>query len=94
METEPYPISKTLAEKAAWALAREHGVDLVTIHPVFVVGPAISKRTDATTVAMFIVRSPSPQILFSTESSYGPLSASELWLLRCCDLSLAIAWGL
>ena len=48
---------QTLAEKAAWKLAKEHGIDLVTINPVFVVGPVISKRTDATTVKLLIVRS-------------------------------------
>ena len=58
VETEPYPVSKTLAEKAAWKLASEHNIDLVTIHPVFVVGPVISKRTDATTVKLGIVRLP------------------------------------
>lgn len=49
------PALQTLAEKAAWKLAKEHGIDLVTINPVFVVGPVISKRTDATTVTMLIV---------------------------------------
>lgn len=51
------PALQTLAEKAAWKLAKENGIDLVTINPVFVVGPVISKRTDATTVTMLIVRS-------------------------------------
>ncbi|KAG6543651.1 hypothetical protein Mapa_014834 [Marchantia paleacea] len=32
-------VSKTLAEKAAWALARDRGVDLVVINPATVVGP-------------------------------------------------------
>ena len=34
-----YTISKTLAEQAAWKFAKENGMDLVTIHPGFVIGP-------------------------------------------------------
>jgi hypothetical protein len=30
------------AEKVAWELAKQHGIDLVTILPNFVMGPAIS----------------------------------------------------
>ncbi|KAJ4711584.1 cinnamoyl-CoA reductase 1-like [Melia azedarach] len=28
-----YPLSKTLAEEAAWKLAKENGIDLIAIHP-------------------------------------------------------------
>ena len=45
-----------MAEKEAWKIAKEHGLDLVTIHPVFVVGPVLSDRTDATSVQMIKVR--------------------------------------
>ncbi|KAJ4711384.1 cinnamoyl-CoA reductase 1-like [Melia azedarach] len=34
-----YALSKTLAEDAAWKLAKQNGIDLVTIHPGFVIGP-------------------------------------------------------
>ncbi|KAH9323359.1 hypothetical protein KI387_017998, partial [Taxus chinensis] len=37
-----YPVSKTLAEQAAWEYAKKHGLDMVTIIPVLVVGPAIT----------------------------------------------------
>jgi nucleoside-diphosphate-sugar epimerase len=39
---EAYWASKTQAEKLAWALAKEHGLDLVTVLPNFVLGPALS----------------------------------------------------
>ncbi len=34
IDTEPYPLSKTLAEKAAWDIAQKENFDLVTINPV------------------------------------------------------------
>ncbi|GAQ80785.1 cinnamoyl CoA reductase [Klebsormidium nitens] len=36
-----YPLSKTLAEKRAWELAKELNVDLVTVNPSMVTGPII-----------------------------------------------------
>ncbi|KAK6928772.1 NAD-dependent epimerase/dehydratase [Dillenia turbinata] len=36
-----YPLSKTLAEKVAWDFAKEHNIDLVTLHPVVVIGPPL-----------------------------------------------------
>ena len=41
-----YWVSKTQAERAAWAAAEEAGLDLVTILPNFVMGPALSRRDD------------------------------------------------
>ena len=38
----PYPASKTLAEKAAWAAASEHGVSLAVVNPVLVTGPLLN----------------------------------------------------
>lgn len=37
-----YFVAKTMAEKAAWEFAKEHGLDLVTIHPSVVIGPFIT----------------------------------------------------
>ena len=37
----PYPASKTLAERAAWAAAKEHGLSLAVINPVLVTGPLL-----------------------------------------------------
>lgn len=41
-QTEAYWLSKVLAEKAAWAAAKEQGLDLVTICPNFILGPCRS----------------------------------------------------
>ena len=39
-----------MAEREAWKLAKEHGLDLVAILPNFVLGPVISSRADGTSV--------------------------------------------
>ncbi|KAL3142279.1 hypothetical protein ABBQ38_002622 [Trebouxia sp. C0009 RCD-2024] len=52
LQEEPYNLSKTLAEKAAWDLSKKHGFQLVTINPAFVFGPVLSPRIDAMTVLM------------------------------------------
>merc|ERR1719160_2073412 len=72
---DPYIVSKTLAEKAAWRLAQEPGqsrpVDLTTILPSLMLGPVFSKNA-ATSLelaqAMFdIFRVPlTPDLLFHT----------------------------
>ncbi|KAF2293459.1 hypothetical protein GH714_001957 [Hevea brasiliensis] len=36
-----YAISKIFADEAAWRFAKENGIDLVTIHPGFVIGPLL-----------------------------------------------------
>ena len=41
----PYYRAKVLGERAAWQLAGEHKVDLVTILPGFVLGPPFLRRT-------------------------------------------------
>ncbi|EXB36885.1 hypothetical protein L484_016490 [Morus notabilis] len=42
-----YPVSKTLAEKAAWEFAREHGIDVVAIHPATCLGPLLQPNLNA-----------------------------------------------
>jgi nucleoside-diphosphate-sugar epimerase len=36
-----YPLSKTLAEEAAWRFSKEKGIDLVTVNPGMVIGPLL-----------------------------------------------------
>ncbi|GAB2277034.1 hypothetical protein Dimus_011742 [Dionaea muscipula] len=36
-----YPLSKTLAEDAAWKFVKEKGIDMVTINPAVVIGPLL-----------------------------------------------------
>ena len=45
---QPYPYSKTLAEKEAWKIAgSQMRWDLVVMNPAFVLGPSLSRRTDS-----------------------------------------------
>ncbi|MER0239405.1 aldehyde reductase [Fulvimarina sp. MAC8] len=37
----PYAVSKTLAEKAAWAFSSDNGLELATVNPAFVLGPMV-----------------------------------------------------
>lgn len=46
LDHQPYTLSKTLAEQAAWTIAEAQSRwDLVVINPALVVGPAISDQT-------------------------------------------------
>ncbi|XP_058006941.1 phenylacetaldehyde reductase-like [Hevea brasiliensis] len=47
-----YPVSKILAEEAAWRFAKENGIDLVTIHPGVVIGPLL-QPTLSTSMEVF-----------------------------------------
>ncbi|KNA02740.1 hypothetical protein SOVF_215820, partial [Spinacia oleracea] len=42
-----YPLSKTLAEKAAWEFAKENGLDVVVVNPGTVMGPVIPPTLNA-----------------------------------------------
>ncbi|KAH7576081.1 hypothetical protein JRO89_XS02G0287600 [Xanthoceras sorbifolium] len=42
-----YPVSKTLAEKAAWEFAEKNGVDVVAIHPSACLGPLLQPYLNA-----------------------------------------------
>ncbi|XP_059661105.1 anthocyanidin reductase ((2S)-flavan-3-ol-forming)-like [Cornus florida] len=37
-----YPVSKTLAEKAAWEFAKENNIDLITVIPTLMAGPSLT----------------------------------------------------
>ncbi|KAF2293456.1 hypothetical protein GH714_001919 [Hevea brasiliensis] len=43
-----YLYAKTIAEKAAWKFAKEIGIDMVTIHPGFVIGPFLQPTLNLT----------------------------------------------
>ncbi|KAI8545873.1 hypothetical protein RHMOL_Rhmol07G0071300 [Rhododendron molle] len=43
-----YQLSKTLAEEAAWKLAKEYGIDMVTINPGWVIGPLLQPTVNLT----------------------------------------------
>ncbi|KAA8543711.1 hypothetical protein F0562_021543 [Nyssa sinensis] len=42
-----YPVSKTLAEKAAWEFAKEKGLDVVVVNPGTVMGPILPPTLNA-----------------------------------------------
>ena len=55
VDHQPYPYSKTLAEKLAWEMAgKQSRWDLLTINPGFILGPSLSKRTDSTSIDIMI----------------------------------------
>ncbi|KAF3648582.1 hypothetical protein FXO38_18104 [Capsicum annuum] len=47
-----YNLSKTLAEEAAWKFAKQHGIDLITLHPVLVIGPFLQPTLNFSSEAM------------------------------------------
>jgi nucleoside-diphosphate-sugar epimerase len=54
-EHQPYAYSKTIAEKEAWAIAKEQDQwDLLTINPGWILGPSVSKRTDSMSIGTMI----------------------------------------
>lgn len=55
LKHQPYSYSKTVAEKEAWKIAGEQEQwDLVTVHPGFVLGPSLTKRSDSTSIDFMI----------------------------------------
>lgn len=48
----PYEYSKTMAEKTAWEYAKSLTLDLVTINPGFILGPALTMRKDSSSISI------------------------------------------
>ncbi|XP_052193966.1 phenylacetaldehyde reductase-like [Diospyros lotus] len=44
-----YPLAKILAEEAGWKFAKENGIDLVTLHPGWVIGPVLQPTLNYST---------------------------------------------
>lgn len=54
-EHQPYPYSKTIAEREAWSIAKKQNRwDLLTINPGWVLGPSVSKRSDSMSISTMI----------------------------------------
>lgn len=52
---QPYPYSKTLAEKLAWEIVgKQNRWDLLVINPGFIMGPSLTKRIDSTSIEIMI----------------------------------------
>ena len=52
-KAEPYSRSKILAEQAAWDMAKENGIEVVSILPSYVVGPSLSKLSRSASLLQF-----------------------------------------
>ncbi|XP_073114201.1 phenylacetaldehyde reductase isoform X2 [Elaeis guineensis] len=48
-----YQLSKILAEEAAWKFSKDNSIDMVTIHPAFVIGPLLQPTLNAS-AAVFL----------------------------------------
>jgi nucleoside-diphosphate-sugar epimerase len=54
-EHQPYPYSKTVAEKAAWSMVENQSQwDLVVINPGWILGPSLTRRTDSASIKTMI----------------------------------------
>ena len=72
---------QTLAEQAAWDMAKKEGFDLVVINPTLVIGPIISARTDATSIknVKALIECESEQILsWLCDVRVSPISSTEI----------------
>ena len=50
---QPYPYSKTVAEREAWAInSKQSRWDMVTINPGLVLGPALTKNSDSASMGI------------------------------------------
>ncbi|KAK9133598.1 hypothetical protein Scep_013126 [Stephania cephalantha] len=81
LASEKPPVSKSLAEKAAWKYAEENHIDLITVIPSLVAGPAItSKVPSSIPIAMSLVAGNESLIkrLKSMEQESGSISITHV----------------
>ncbi|CAJ2671086.1 unnamed protein product [Trifolium pratense] len=76
-----YAVSKTLAEKAVLEFGEEHGLDIVTLVPTFVVGPFICPKLPGSVYG-------SLSFLFG-DIDKNPLVASRLHMVHVDDVARA-----
>ncbi|KAH6824554.1 Rossmann-fold superfamily protein [Perilla frutescens var. hirtella] len=60
---EWYALSKTLAEKATWKLVEENGLDLVTLHPGYTIGPPLQPTLNLSCVGLLNLIKEGKQLL-------------------------------
>ncbi|GER51891.1 NAD(P)-binding Rossmann-fold superfamily protein [Striga asiatica] len=65
-----YALGKTLAEKAAWKFAEENGLDLVTLHPGYVIGPLLQPILNFSSEALLDLIREGKQLFSSGVYSY------------------------
>ena len=54
-DLSPYVKSKTVAEKAAWEYAKEHDLELVSVNPALVLGPALEADYGSSLEALYLL---------------------------------------
>uniref|UniRef100_A0A061RCX3 Flavanone 4-reductase n=1 Tax=Tetraselmis sp. GSL018 TaxID=582737 RepID=A0A061RCX3_9CHLO len=86
---QAYHLSKVLAEREAWRMAKEEGLDLVTVCPNFIIGPLTSPRADGVSVGFFkVALQPSPAdppadaLAFVFDGRHARLFPDQTVLLR------------
>ncbi|KAJ4755004.1 Cinnamoyl-CoA reductase [Rhynchospora pubera] len=65
-----YCYAKTIAEKEAWAVAREQGVDLVVVNPVLVLGPLLQSTVNASTAHIMKYLTGSAKVYINASQAY------------------------
>ncbi|CAL8462007.1 g1538 [Coccomyxa elongata] len=81
----PYMYSKAQAERAAWDMAKEAGLDLVTINPSLVLGPVLTSRADATSIILM------KEFVENTEGSMLPRQVDVRDVARAHVLAAEVA---
>ncbi|KAM7255962.1 hypothetical protein ACFE04_011703 [Oxalis oulophora] len=86
---QSYLISKTATEKAALQFAKEHGLDLVTLLPTFVIGPFICPKLPGsvqTSLGMVFGKEYEyPQLLNTSMVHVDDVARAHIFLLECSE---------